>query len=120
MYLTETHPNLMKVVQLRHELTPNVKAGTSQYVSLVVVTDEVVTRCLLRGVQASQRHAKVAWTQHSVEGPGELLSVQSPKQRTGMDAKVGVDPAAGCQVGPHVKHGVLGVDNCYIWGRKDS
>lgn len=36
-----------------------------------------------------------------------------------MDAKVGVNPAAGGQVGPHAKDGVLRVDDCYIW-RKES
>lgn len=100
--------------QKKTQLTPNVKTGSSQYVSLVVVTDEVVTGRLPGRVESRQRHTEVGRAQHSVEGGGQLLAVQRPEQRAGMDAEVGVDPAADCQVGSHAKHRVLGVDDCYI------
>lgn len=82
--------------------------------SLVVVTDQVVSRLLLGCVESSQRHTEIGRAQHSVEGAGQLLTIECPKQRAGMDAEVGVDPAAGSQVRPHAKDRVLGVDDCYI------
>lgn len=85
--------------------------------SLVVVADQVVTRRLPGGVESSQRHTEVGRAQHSVQGAGQLLTVERPEQRAGVDTEVRVDPAAGRQVGPHVKDGVLGVDYCYIWQR---
>lgn len=85
--------------------------------SLVIVTDQVVTGRLPGGVETGQRHAEVGWAQHSVQGAGQLLTVERPEQRAGVDAEVGVDPAAGRQVGPHAEDGVLGVDYCYIWRR---
>lgn len=85
--------------------------------SLVVVTNQVVSRCLPGRVESGQRHTEVGRAQHSVEGAGQLLAVQRPEQRAGVDAEVGVDPAAGGQVGPHAQDRVLGVDDCYIWRR---
>ena len=84
---------------------------------LVVVTHQVVSGRLPGGVESGQRHTEVGRTQHSVDGAGQLLTVQRPEQRVCVDAQVGVDPAAGRQVGPHAKDGVLGVDDCYIWRR---
>lgn len=101
----------------RLQLTPNIKAGARQDVPFVVVTDQVVTGRLLGGVESGQRHAEIGRAQHSVQGAGQLLTVERPEQRAGMDAEVRVDPAAGGQVGPHAKDGVLGVDYCYIWLR---
>ena len=43
------------------------------------------------------------------------MAVQRPEQGAGVDAEVGVDPAAGGQVGTHAEDGVLRVDDCYIW-----
>lgn len=83
--------------------------------SLVVVTHQVVSGGLPGGVESGQRHAEVGRAQHSVEGAGQLLAVERPEQRARVDAEFGVDPAAGGQVGPHAKDGVLGVDDCYIW-----
>lgn len=97
------------------QLTPDIEAGARQDVSLVVVTDQVVTGRLPGGVESGQRHAEVGRAQHSVQGAGQLLTIECPEQRAGVDAEVGVDPAAGGQVGPHAKDGVLGVDYCYIW-----
>ncbi len=85
--------------------------------SLVVVTDQVVTGRLSGGVESRQCHAEIGRAQHSVQGAGQLLTVERPEQRAGVDTEVGVDPAAGSQVGPHAKDGVLGVDYCYIWRR---
>lgn len=85
--------------------------------SLVIVTDKVVTRCLLGGIESCQRHTEVSRTKHSVEGAGQLLTIQCPEKRAGVDAKFGVDPAAGCQVRPNAKYRVLRVDDCYIWRR---
>lgn len=82
--------------------------------SFVVVADQVVPRRLPGGVEPDQRQAEVARAQHSVEGAGHLLAIQRPEQRAGVDAEVRVDPAAGCQVGAHAEHGVLGVNDCYI------
>ena len=98
-------------------LTANIEAGARQDVSLVVVADQVVARRLPGGVEPGQRHTEVGRAQHSVQGAGQLLTVERPEQRAGVDAKVGVDPAAGGQVGPHAKDGVLRVDYCYIWRR---
>lgn len=97
------------------QLTPNVEAGASQDVSLVVVTDQVVAGRLSGGVESGQRHAEVGRAQHSVQGAGQLLTIERPKQGAGVDTEVGVDPAAGGQGGPYAKDGVLGVDHCYIW-----
>lgn len=83
--------------------------------SLVVVTHQVVPGRLPGGIEPGQRHAEVGGAQHSVQGAGQLLTVERPEQRAGVDAEVGVDPAAGGQVGPHAEDGVLGVDYCYIW-----
>lgn len=83
--------------------------------SLVVVTNQVVTRGLPGGVESGQRHTEVARAQHSIQGAGQLLAIKRPEQRVGVDAEVRVDPAAGSQVGPHAKDRVLGVDDCYIW-----
>lgn len=85
--------------------------------SFVVVTNQVVPGRLSGGVESCQRHAEVGRAQHSVEGGGQLLTIQRPEQRAGVNAEVGVDPAAGGQVGPHEKDGVLGVYDCYIWRR---
>lgn len=85
--------------------------------ALVVVTNQVVAGRLLGGVESGQSDAEVGRAQHSVQGAGQLLTIQRPEQRAGVDAKVGVDPAAGGQVRPHAKDGVLGVDYCYIWRR---
>lgn len=93
------------------KLTSNVEAGTSQDVSFVVVTNQVVSGGLPGSVESGQRHAEVGRAQNSVRGAGEGLTVERPEQRAGMDAEVGVDPAAGGQVGPHSKHWVLGVDD---------
>lgn len=99
------------------KLTPDIEAGAGQDVSLVVVTNQVVTGGLPGSVESGQRHTEVGRAQHSVQGAGQLLTIQCPEQRAGVDAEVGVDPAAGSQVGPHAKDGVLGVDDCYIWRR---
>lgn len=85
--------------------------------TLVVVTDQVVTGCLPGSVESGQRHAEVGRVQDSVQGAGQLLAVERPEQRAGVDAQVRVDPAAGRQVGSHAKDGVLGVDYRYIWRR---
>lgn len=98
----------------KRQLTPDVEAGAGQDVSLVVVADQVVPGRLPGGVEAGQRHAEVGRAQHAVHGAGELLAVERPEQRAGVDAQVGVDPAAGGQIGPHVEDGVLGVDDGYI------
>lgn len=101
----------------KRQLTPDVEAGAGQDVSLVVVADQVVARRLPGGVESGQRHAEVGRAQHSVQGAGQLLAVQRPEQRAGVDAQIGVDPAAGRQVGPHGQDGVLGVDYGDIWRR---
>lgn len=88
--------------------------------ALVVVTDQVVAGCLPGGVESGQRHAEVGGAQHSVQGAGQLLAVERPEQRAGVDAEVGVHPAAGGQVRPHAEDRVLGVDNCYIWEREQD
>lgn len=85
---------------------------------LVVVADQVVARRLSGGVEAGQRHAEVGGAQHSVQGAGQLSTVERPEQRAGVDPEVRVDPAAGGQVGPHAQDGVLGVYYCYIWRRR--
>lgn len=82
------------------------------------MADEVISRCLPGGTERGQRHAEVGRAQDSVEGAGQLLSVQGPVQRAGVDAQVRVDPAAGRQVGANSKDGVLGVDDWYICGTK--
>lgn len=112
------HPSPLISTFARVPLTPNVEAGASQDVSLVIVTDQVVSRLLLGRVEPGQRNAEVGRAQHSVEGAGKLLAVESPEQRAGVDAEVGVDPAAGGQVGPHAQDGVLGIDDGYIWRRE--
>lgn len=86
--------------------------------SLVVVTDQVVSRFLLGCIESSQRHTEIGRAQHSVQGAGQLLAIECPEQRACMDAEVRVDPAAGGQVGPHAKDGVLRVDDCYIWRKE--
>lgn len=88
--------------------------------SLVVVTHQVVPGLLPGRVESSQRHAEVGRAQHSVQGAGQLLAVERPEQRAGVDAEVGVHPAAGGQVGAHAKDGVLRVDDGYIWRRKEE
>ncbi|KAF3845052.1 hypothetical protein F7725_008215, partial [Dissostichus mawsoni] len=99
------------------ENTSNNSAGSGQDVSLVVVTDQVVAGCLPGGVEPGQRHTEVGGAEDSVHGAGQRLTVERPEQRAGVDAEVGVDPAAGGQRGPHAQDGVLGIDNCYIWRR---
>lgn len=83
----------------------------------MVVTDQVVAGCLPGGVEPGQRHTEVGGAEDSVHGAGQRLTVERPEQRAGVDAEVGVDPAAGGQRGPHAQDGVLGIDNCYIWRR---
>lgn len=102
----------------RREPTANVEAGPRQDVALVVVADQVVAGCLPGGVEARQRHAEVGRAQHAVQRAGQRLAVERPKQRAGVDAEVGVDPAAGRQVGAHAQDGVLGVDHGYVWRRQ--
>lgn len=87
---------------------------------LVVVADEVVARGLPGGVEPGQGHAQVGRAQHSIEGAGKLMTIQRPEKRVGVDPEFRVDPAAGGQVGPHAKHRVLGVNNCYICKREAS
>lgn len=98
-------------------LTTNVEAGAGQDVSLVVVADQVVARRLPGGVESGQCHTEVGRAQHSVKGAGQLLAVERPEERAGMDPQVRVHPAAGCQVGAHGQHRVLGVDHSHIWRR---
>lgn len=83
----------------------------------MVVTHQVIAGRLPGGVESGQRHTEVGRAQHSVQGAGQLLTVERPEQRAGVDAEVGVDPAAGRQVGPHAEDGVLRVDDCHIWRR---
>lgn len=52
----------------------------------MVVADQVVARRLPGGVESGQRHAEVGRAQHSVQGAGQLLAVQRPEQRAGVDA----------------------------------
>lgn len=85
--------------------------------SLVVVADQVVARRLPGGVESSQRHAEVGRAQHSVQGAGQLLAIEGPEERAGVDPQVGVDPAARRQVGAHGQDRVLGVDHGDIWRR---
>lgn len=97
--------------------TSYVEAGPGQDVALVVVADQVVPGRLPGGVEPRQGHAEVGRAQHPVQRAGQRLTVQRPEQRAGVDAKVGVDPAAGCQVGAHAQDGVLGVDHRYVCRR---
>lgn len=67
----------------------------------MVVADQVVSGRLPGRVESRQRHAQVGGAQHSVQRPGQWLAVQRPEEGAGVDAQVGVDPAAGRQVGAH-------------------
>lgn len=100
------------------EPTPDVEAGPRQDVALVVVANQVVARRLPGGVESRQRDTEVGRAQHAVQRAWQRLSVQRPEQRAGVDAQVGVDPAAGRQVGAHVQDGVLGVDRGYVWRKE--
>lgn len=83
----------------------------------MVVADQVVARRLPGGVESGQRHTEVGRAQHSVEGAGQLLAIEGPEERAGVDPQVRVDPAAGRQVGAHGQNRVLGVDHGNIWMR---
>lgn len=96
------------------KLTPDIQTGSRQDVPLVVVTNQIIPGLLPGGIERSQRDAEVGRAQNSVERAWQLLTVEGPEQRAGMDTQVRVDPAAGCQVGPHAQDGVLGVDDGYI------
>lgn len=85
--------------------------------SLVVVADQVVARRLPGGIESGQRHTEVCWAQHSVHGAGQLLAIEGPEERAGVDPQVRVDPAAGRQIGAHGQNRVLGVDHSDIWRR---
>lgn len=83
--------------------------------SLVVVADQVVARSLPGGVESGQRHTEVGRAQHSVQRAGQLLAIEGPEERARVDPQVGMDPAAGRQVGAHGQDRVLGVDHGDIW-----
>lgn len=68
------------ILKLKVELTAHIKTGAGQYVSLVIMADEVISRCLPGGAQGAQRHTEVGGAQDPVERAGQLLSVQGPVQ----------------------------------------
>lgn len=60
----------------------------------MVVADQVVSGRLSGGVESGERHTEVGRAQHAVQGAGQLLTVERPEQRAGVDTEVGMDPAA--------------------------
>lgn len=55
--------------------TPNVEAGPSQDVALVVVADQVVSGSLPGGVEPRQRHTEIGRAQDPVQRAGQRLTV---------------------------------------------
>lgn len=100
--------------------TSDVEAGPRQDVALVVVANQVVARRLPGGVESRQSHAEVGGAQHAGQRARQRLAVERPEERAGVDAQVGVDPAAGRQVGAHAQDRVLGVDHGHVWGERGA